>query len=93
MQDVLQAFCAHREVSEEGIIQVRKSQKESHTRYMIWHYLHFHEKWTTTRLSKTFRRNVPSIFRGIRIIRELMSVESTLRQDYQEVVKKIESGT
>ena len=93
MQSIVEAFCQHHGVAQEDIITYERSQKHYFTRYMVWHYLHCSKGMSAGKLSKLFNRNVPSIFRGIRLLKHQFKYDKSLLEEYYAIVSKIEGET
>lgn len=93
MQDIINAFCQYRGVEVADIFNYDRFQKNYFTRYMIWHYLHCAKGISVGCLSKTFKRNRPSIFRGIRLLKHQFKYDKRLCAEYNGIVEKIEGAT
>lgn len=90
VSEVIGYFCNKRGV---GIAQVLSRLDQLNvniTRYMIWHYLHKHMSVSAGRLGVIFKRNRPTIFRGIRVLETHMNFHSELKNTYYDIVKELE---
>lgn len=83
-------FCENRGTDRNIILGDGRGTEVWCTRYMIWHYLHYNVNVSATQLAKLFRRNRPSIFRGIRLLRHQLKYHRDLRTQYHSIVSKIE---
>lgn len=90
VEQIVDIFCGSKGISQESIFIDYRKEEVVATRYMIWHYLHYKCKWSGGKISRRFKRNIPSVFRGIRVIKNDMHHDKTLRTEYTEIVKKIE---
>lgn len=92
IENIIRTFCFHRHVPPEDINAVN-NRRVNDTKYMIWMYLHCEMGISTNQIAKRFGRNRPSVFRGIRIIRHEFGYHKELREEYQNIVKKIEGAS
>ena len=90
IEQIICFFCNENGVNTDEVCGRTKKLPVWTTRYMIWHYLHITHKISGGKLAKMFKRNLPSIFRGIRIIKHEMTLYKDLRSKYDSIVKKIE---
>lgn len=90
---VIDIFCENRGISRDIVLGDGRGADVWCLRYMIWHYLHYNAKLSATQLSKLFRRNRPSIFRGVRLLKHQMKYNKELRAEYHAIVLKIEGAT
>ena len=93
MQSIIESFCSYRGTSVDDVFSEKILKQLYCTRYMIWHYLHCRKKVPCSKLAKMFSRNIPSIFRGIRILKHDMCYHKRVREEYESIVKKIEDAT
>lgn len=90
LDNIIAFFCDRRGIAQENLFRHFKGNQESLTRYMLWHYLHTSHHYSASSLAKLFRRNIPSIFRGMRILKHQMAIYEDMRQEYNALVKEIE---
>lgn len=90
IKSVIDTFCESRNVNKDSIFDGGYNPNLWYTRYMIWHYLHYNMGLSASRLADIFKRNRPSIFRGIRMIRQKMKINHKVRAEYNDIVEKIE---
>lgn len=88
---IINFFCEFKGITRAQLLSYYKGTNESSTRYMLWHYLHTAHKVSAGNLSKMFNRNVPSIFRGIRVVKHHMELYDDVRKEYDIIVKELES--
>lgn len=90
VENVIAFFCENKGIKTLDIFDYNKKDIASITRYMIWHFLHTRCKWSGNKLSQYFKRNTPSIFRGIRELKNRMQYDKELRNEYGELAEKLE---
>lgn len=93
IEDIVSIFCQERCISTTVLYGTERRNNIWITRYMIWHYLHYDCKMSASKLSKHFKRNVPSIFRGIRIMKHELKYNKWLRTQYHSIIEVIEDAT
>lgn len=92
IQEIICVFCNENQVNPDDVCGRVKKLSVWTTRYMIWLYLHVNMGLSGTKLSNMFKRNLPSIFRGIRVIKHEMSLYKDVRLKYESIVRKIEGA-
>lgn len=92
IENIIKTFCAHRHISEVDIVIVN-NRHINDTKYMIWFYLHYAMGVSANQIAKRFKRNRPSVFRGIRIIKHHFKYHKELREEYQTIIQKIEGAS
>lgn len=90
---IIETFCRERGITPTEFCNPKRKSNVWITRYMIWHYLHYTCGMSANRLAKHFKRNRPSIFRGIRIIKHQFRYHKGLCAEYHAIVKKLEDVT
>lgn len=89
---IVTIFCQCRNTTADEITGQSRNARVCDTRYMIWYYLHYNCGVSVTKLSARFKRNRPSIFRGIRILKQQLQLYKPLRQEYANIIKQIEAA-
>lgn len=92
IEQIICFFCKENNVCTDDVYGRTKTLSVWTTRYMIWHYLHSKYKTSGGKLAKMFNRNIPSIFRGIRVIKHEMGLYKDLKVRYDSIVQKIEGA-
>lgn len=92
LEQIIAVFCEENNVEVKDVCGGVKSFAVWTTRYMIWHYLHIEHSYSANKLSKIFNRNRPSVFRGIRIIKNEMELYKEVKCKYESIVNKIKEG-
>lgn len=90
---IIETFCKERGIIPSDLDNPKRKSKVWITRYMIWHYMHYNLSMSAGKLSRLFKRNIPSIFRGIRIIKHQFKYHEELRAEYYGIVSKLEGMT
>lgn len=86
---IIDAFCESKRVDREKVMGTDRRAEIWYTRYMIWMYMHRELKVSASKLSDIFKRNRPSIFRGIRILEHQLMYHKDLREQYDSAVGKL----
>lgn len=89
---IVTIFCQCRNTTADEITGQSRNARVCDTRYMIWYYLHYNCGVSVTKLSARFKRTRPSIFRGIRILKQQLQLYKPLRQEYAGIIKQIEAA-
>lgn len=89
LDTVIDVVCDKRNINREILMGKSKANHVSLTRYMLWHFLHCSMGVSAGKLSRIFDRNIPSIFRGIRIMRHYMKYYKDIQSEYLEIAEAI----
>lgn len=92
IDSIIRFFCIQRGVDYAELKGFGRTSNLVETRFMVWHYLHFNMGLSCTVLSKLFHRNRPSIFRGIRVVKQHMRFHKHVKEEYDSIVKKIKDA-
>lgn len=90
---IIDYVCERNGLSREDLLIYDKSYSKILIRYMLWFYLHVEKKVSIGWLSKTFKRNRPSIFRGIRVLRHEMKLYKDKADVYNAFKKELEAAS
>lgn len=88
---IINFFCEYRDINHRMLFGKDKKGNVNMTRYMLWHYLHTKMGMSANALARMFNRNRPSIFRGIRVLREQMEIYKKLSDEYSILIKEMEN--
>lgn len=92
LDNIIDFFCDRKNVCKESLFGDTTRRAESLTRYMLWHYMHCELKISIGTLAKKFNRNRPSVFRGIRMIRDHMRLYKDVRSEYEMLVNELKKA-
>lgn len=72
------------------------TQKKSHdvciTRYMIYNYLHSELCVSANKIGKYFNSTRRSVLRGIQTLKDWMVYHSSIKNEYNEIIKQLKGG-
>ena len=92
IDSVIHFFCTHKGITKEELIGKTRRADIWLTQNMVWHYLHYNLGMSATQLSKKFNRNRPSIFRGIRVLKQHIKFHKHIKDEYESLIKKMEES-
>lgn len=92
-ESIIEQFCHLNEVTKEALNAHTRTKDLIYKRYIIWHYLHVKNGVSAGVIAKHFNRNVPSIFRGIRILKCQMFFHKDVNNLYTLLTKGLEGAS
>lgn len=92
IDSVIHFFCTHKGITKEELIGHERRNDLWKLRNFLWHYCHYNLGYSANQLSKTFNRNRPSIFRGIRVLKQHIKFHKHIKDEYEALIKKMEES-
>lgn len=90
VDDIIDYFCEARGLTRDTLFGKYKGKTESITRYQLWYYLHYTHGYSAGRISRMFHRNLPTVFRGIRVAKHHIELYKDTKDEYDAFIKKME---
>lgn len=90
LNEIVHFFCQCNNVDVKSVLSRNRNFDSYYTRYMIWMYLHEIKGLSANHLSRLFAQSPRNIFRGIRIIKNEISIYKSKKDNYDSIVKEIE---
>lgn len=91
VDNIITYFCNCRGCKVEDIYDNVTTDLASHTRYMIYGYLHGKCGWRTYELAAKFNRTKRSVQRGMVAFRAFLKHHADIRDEYNSIVQKMEA--
>lgn len=92
VKEIIHFFCRCRGCRPEDIYGIVTTDLASHTRYMIYGYLHGKMGYNTHMLAEEFGRDRRNIQRGMAKFKIFYKHHADIRDEYKTIVKKMEDA-
>ena len=90
---IIDFFCKHRECQPSDVLGPATHLNIRITRYMLYAYLHNEKRISSFKLAEIFGRTRINVLRGIRVLRGYMQYDKTLKNEYHDIVSKVEGAS
>lgn len=80
------------DIAPHDLISKSKNRKASEARYIVYTYLHYEAKMSSTTIGKYFGRSRVSILRSIRILKGWIDFHAETKVKYESIVEKLKGG-
>ena len=87
---IIKRYCEIKGLTLEELTAVSRNPEIWFANYMLWYYLHCEMKVSIGKMCKIFKRTRPSIFRGIRILRQQMFYHKDINERYESMREELE---